>query len=45
MPDGGDAVGEIKFWKEMPEGPRKDAIYGSNNGKVYVENIRMPDNL
>lgn len=33
----GDAVGEIKFWKEMPEGPRKDAIYGSNNGKVYVE--------
>lgn len=33
----GDAVAEIKFWKEMPEGPRKDAIYGSNNGKIYVE--------
>lgn len=33
----GDAVAEIKFWKNMPEGPRKDAIYGSNNGKIYVE--------
>lgn len=33
----GDAVAEIKFWKEMPDGPRKDAIYGSNNGQIYVE--------
>lgn len=33
----GDAVGEIKFWKEMPEGPRKDAIYGSDGGKIMVE--------
>ena len=23
----GDAWGEIKFWKNFPEGPRKDAIY------------------
>lgn len=33
----GDAVAEIKFWKNMPEGPRKDAIYGSEGGKIYVE--------
>lgn len=33
----GDAVAEIRFWKEMPEGPRKDAVYGSENGKIYVE--------
>lgn len=23
----GDSWGEIRFWKEMPDGPRKDAIY------------------
>lgn len=28
MPGGwGDTNGEIKFWKEFPEGPRKDATY------------------
>ena len=23
----GDAWGEIRFWKEFPDGPRKDATY------------------
>lgn len=31
----GDAFGEIRFWKNMPEGPRKDAIY---NPKILLEN-------
>ena len=31
----GDAWGEIKFWKNYPEGPRKDAIYAP---KVTFEN-------
>lgn len=31
----GDGWGEIKFWKEFPEGPRKDAIY---NPKILAEN-------
>lgn len=29
----GDAWGEIRFWKNMPEGPRKDAIY---NPKILL---------
>lgn len=31
----GDAWGEIRFWKNMPAGPRKDAIY---NPKILLEN-------
>lgn len=31
----GDAWGEILFWKNMPAGPRKDAIY---NPKILLEN-------
>lgn len=31
----GDAWGEIKFWKEFPEGPRKDATY---NPKILKDN-------
>lgn len=31
----GDAFGEIRFWKNMPAGPRKDAIY---NPKILTEN-------
>ncbi len=31
----GDAWGEIRFWKRMPEGPRKDAIY---NPKILLNN-------
>ncbi len=35
----GDTNGEIKFWKEFPEGPRKDATYFPkiilNDGKEY----------
>lgn len=41
----GDVVGEIKFWKEMPEGPRKDAIYGSDGGKILVEKNTYKDQL
>lgn len=41
----GDAVGEIKYWKEMPEGPRKDAIYGSEGGKILVEKSDNKDKL
>ncbi|MBM6780279.1 RagB/SusD family nutrient uptake outer membrane protein [Bacteroides mediterraneensis] len=41
----GDAVGEIKYWKEMPEGPRKDAIYGSDGGKILVEKNAYKDQL
>mgnify|MGYP000236613017 CR=1 FL=1 len=43
--NGGDAVGEIKYWKEMPEGPRKDAIYGSDGGKILVEKNTYKDKL
>ena len=31
----GDALGEIKFWKEFPSGPRKDATY---NPKILEGN-------
>ena len=31
----GDALGEIKFWKDFPEGPRKDATY---NPKILLGN-------
>ena len=37
----GDAWGEIKFWKNYPEGPRKDAVYAPKitfedaNGEIY----------
>ena len=35
----GDTNGEIKFWKEFPEGPRKDATYFPkillNDGKLH----------
>ncbi len=37
----GDAWGEIKFWKNYPEGPRKDAVYAPKitfedaNGNIY----------
>ncbi|WP_459188747.1 RagB/SusD family nutrient uptake outer membrane protein [Parabacteroides sp. APC149_11_2_Y6] len=31
----GDAFGEIRFWKDMPAGPRKDAIY---NPKILLGN-------
>ncbi len=31
----GDAWGEIRFWKRMPEGARKDAIY---NPKILLNN-------
>lgn len=35
----GDTNGEIKFWKEFPEGPRKDATYFPkimlSDGKLY----------
>ncbi len=31
----GDAWGEIRFWKNMPAGPRKDAIY---NPKILLGN-------
>lgn len=37
----GDAWGEIKFWKNYPEGPRKDAVYAPKitfedaDGKIY----------
>lgn len=31
----GDAFGEIRFWKNMPAGPRKDAIY---NPKILTDN-------
>lgn len=30
----GDAFGEIRFWKNMPEGPRKNAIY---NPKILLK--------
>lgn len=33
----GDYWGEIKFWQNMPDGPRKDAIY---NKKILVNNGR-----
>lgn len=33
----GDALPEILFFNNMPEGPRKDAIYGKDGGKIYVE--------
>lgn len=32
----GDAVAEIAFWKDMPDGPRKETIYGGENGKILV---------
>ena len=35
----GDAVAEIKFWKDMPDGPRKDAIYGIDS-KIYSKNTK-----
>ncbi|MGP1421402.1 MAG: RagB/SusD family nutrient uptake outer membrane protein [Tannerella sp.] len=31
----GDFWGEIRFWKRMPEGPRKDAVYSS---KILYQN-------
>lgn len=38
----GDAVAEIKFWKNMQEGARKDAIYGKDS-KIYKEAIEEGD--
>ena len=39
----GDGWGEIKFWKEFPEGPRKDATYNpqilENNGRNGETNL------
>lgn len=36
----GDAWGEILFWKNMPEGPRKDAIYAP---KIRLKNGTLVD--
>lgn len=36
----GDAWGEIRFWKDMPEGPRKDAIYAP---KIRLKNGNLVD--
>lgn len=36
----GDAWGEIRFWKNMPEGPRKDAIYAP---KIRLKNGTLVD--
>ena len=44
-----DAVGEIKFWKEFPEGPRKEATYVpkllTNDGDLIDWWDELPDAL
>lgn len=32
-----DVLGELKFFADMPEGPRKDVLYGNDGGKILVQ--------